>query len=567
MGRDGWSRRDLLAATAATAACGCTGQASATPEERPGRTLRAARTRAATGGAGGELGTMFRPAKADPLPKVPWAETPPWFRDAGGLWCPAPRTGGASLLLFTERGKWSLPNRIKNFRELPELHAHGKLLGTDIVYLIDYYEGLPGADPEEYCWNKGEYVPRADLGGPEAFKAGIKAVHEAGGKVILYLEPFVINQASALGKDVGKAWSIRTKDGYPDDPYPDAWKLCPAERAVVDHLVGVAGRLVGEYGADGLHLDSYGFQRDWKCVESAHGHSATGDPEVFNEGAKALVKALKAEITRHDKNAVLMCEGPRVAGLFASVSASQEWGANALVERWIWNAAGKVPVFTSGWNLDDLHQILALGHRLTLGAEYWHERPPAATLGAYLDKELPRPIPDKKDKRFRRFFGEDFFRVAHQFRNAGLLLGRPMPNIDHAAPRRWDREDAFNSHEGLVAILDELTGFAKTIDDALAGAELPAPTEHVRKLVEARTKLGPVLVDSSVTVVDTGDPATAAYRFEGPNGRAFTAVNVGSAAASISVPKGRYTDLVSGEAATEADASVPGHAVRLWVPA
>src|SRR5207253_904255 len=113
------------------------------------------------------------------------------------------------------------------------------------------------------------------------------------------------------------------------------------------------------------------------------------DGDVFDNGAKALVEAMYDEAKRKNPKAVLMCEGPKLAGLFRWVSASQDWGINALSDRWIWRAPGQVPVFTSGWNLDDLHQIIALGHRLTLGANYWFEAPPSGTLASWLARELP----------------------------------------------------------------------------------------------------------------------------------------------------------------------------------
>lgn len=561
---DLWTRRMIIAGATAVA-LGCSGAGGVrVPKPRRGNPDvpegAPPETGASPGAAVGEPGTLFRPTVADALPKVKFAETPPWFRHAGGLYCPAPRTAGSSLLLFTEQGKWALSNRIKHFRELPTLLDQARALGTDLIYLVDYYEGRPDLPPEEYCWNKGEYTARADLGGPEGLKEGIRAVQSRGGRVLLYVEPFVIGKESAIGKEKGQDWSIRTAEGYPQDPYPDAWKLCSSNPAFVKHMVAVTGRLIGEYGADGLHLDSYGYQRNWKCIETKHGHGAN-DPEVFDEGAKGLVGAMFDEAKRHNPKSVLMCEGPRVAGLFRWVSGSQDWGINALSERWIWKAAGQVPVFTSGWNLDDLHQIVAMGHRLTLGANYWFEAPPGPSLSAWFDRELPKPIPDKKDERFRRFFGEDYFRVVHQFRNAGLLLGRPMPNVDHAAPRRWDRADAFESHAGLTALLEECLSLATRIDAALDGATLPSPEKHVRTLVEARQKLGPTLADSTVTVLDPPSAHASAYRFEGPNGVAITGVNVGNEDVRVPVPDGTWTELVAGGER----GVIPAHQVRLWV--
>lgn len=563
-----WTRRGVIEGLGAVWLAGCGGAASGgdPPPRHPrpqGGTLEAPIVRA------GEPGTLFRPRDGVSLPRIDFVDPPAWFRRAPALYCPAPRTAGGSLLLFTEKGRHALSNRIGHFRELPELLALARKVGTDVLYLIDYYEGAPGADPTEYCWNKSDYVARADLGGEAGLIEGIRAVRKAGGRVILYVEPFVLHKASALGRQVGKRWSIRTAEGYPDDPYPNDWKLCPASREVQDHMVAVARRLVGEYGANGIHLDSYGNQRGWECVEADHGHGARGDGKVFDEAAKTLVERMHAAMVAEDRDAVLICEGSKFPAMYRWAAGSQDWGPHELAERWTWAASGRIGVFTSGWNLDDLHQVVAMGHRLALGADYWHQGPPEEPLVAWLRANLPDPAPDQRDHRFRRFYGEDFFRVVHQYRNAGLLLGRPMPNVDEVAPRRWDRADAFESNAGLRGILGELREIAPRIDLALQGAKLPAPTAHVRALVAARAALAPIIDGSTAEVVpsDRTGPHAVAYTFRGPGGVGFTAANVGEEAVSLTLPGGGgpLVEHVTGErAAAGAEVEVPPHSARLW---
>ena len=51
--------------------------------------------------------------------------------------------------------------------------------------------GVPPLHPPYF--NKGDYIPRADLGGEDALKDGISQIHSRyGGKVVLYVEPFII---------------------------------------------------------------------------------------------------------------------------------------------------------------------------------------------------------------------------------------------------------------------------------------------------------------------------------------------------------------------------------------
>jgi hypothetical protein len=503
----------------------------------------------------GEPGTSFPLQGGRDLPRVRWASAPEWFGRAGGLYCPAPRTAGSALLQFADP-KWALSNRIRSFRELPSLLDRAQELGADVIYLVDWYEGRPDLAPAEYCWNKGDYRVREDLGGERALREGIEALHQRGGRVLLYLEPFVVEKGSSLGQGIAQRWAIRTAEGYPDDPYPDAWKMCPACAPWAEHLAEVASRVAG-YGADGLHLDSYGYQRGWACVEPEHGH-APGDAEVFEAGCKALVERLHQELTRVRPDAVIMTEGPRMAGLFRWATASQDWGIGALTERWIGWAPGQVPVFTSGWNVEDLHQIVALGHRISLGADYWHEGPQRTLREAYEAYVPAGRVPDKKDERFRRFYAEDWFRELHQHRNARLLSGLGAPNVDRAAPRRWDRPESFESHAALEALMRE----GEALIEAAEAPQRVAPTARVRALVQARRAVAPVIEGSTLTPLPSESPHVAGYRFEGPGGLGISWVNVGTEPVQVELPSGRWREHLQGEDLAGGRLELPPHDLR-----
>ena len=104
------------------------------------------------------------------------------------------------------------PGRFRSFRQLPELLREAQRFGTSIVYLWDYWEGAPGA-PDEPYWNKGDYRPRGALGGPAALIDGIEAVHDAGGWVLCYLEPFIIYDRSVIAQKKGADWGRGTGRG------------------------------------------------------------------------------------------------------------------------------------------------------------------------------------------------------------------------------------------------------------------------------------------------------------------------------------------------------------------
>ena len=152
--------------------------------------------------------------------------------------------------------------RIRSFRELPRLVNEARMLGTNVVYLFDYWEGSDASGLPPY-YNKGDYVLRSDLGGESAFIDGVRAVHDAGGRIILYVEPFIIFHHSEIGRAKGEAWAGRWPDGRPHVHYPDNWTMVAPFRPWQDYIISVCERLVCLCGADGIFLDSYAWQMNW----------------------------------------------------------------------------------------------------------------------------------------------------------------------------------------------------------------------------------------------------------------------------------------------------------------
>ncbi len=514
-------------------------------------------------------GTLFRVDPTAERVSVRWDEAPAWFREAPALWCPNTRTAGSVLLTFTPRGKSpeDLCERLRSFRELPALHARAKeAYGTEVVYLTDWFEGPPGAACDEYWRHKSTYQPRADLGGKAALVEGLAAVKAAGGRVLLYVEPFVLDKDSELGRQQGEAWALKREDGHPDEPYPGAWKLCPAAPGLTEHLVEVAGRVVGEYGASGLFLDSYGNQRGWKCVDPAHGHPP-GEGGVFDDGCRKLVRAMIEAARKKDPEAVVMVEGSKMPALLNWAAGAQDWGIHELAKRWSWREAGHTAIFTAGWSLDDVHQILALGHRLAVGGDFW-TTPPRGTCAEAVAAARAR-IGEPRDDRMRRYAAEEVFRELHRFRNGGLLAGRAVPDVDDVTPRRWDQNGAFETAAGFDDLLERCGAMAERLDTALAGGASGDVAAHLRTLLGARAAFSRVLKGADVAALPPPSGTAAAYRFDGPNGTGVTCVNVGPdpVRAAVPVEAGVFEDLVTGSTDRAQGAlriEVPGHSVRLW---
>ena len=287
------NRRRFLAAAAAGSVLGALGK-GALAGDNPGESR------------------LFLPTRSGGATGVKFAPTPSWARDTPGWFLPNTISAGSCMLAFEP--VWIESSHLKSFRDLPRLLTQAKSLGTEAIYLVDWYEGLPGSPPYNWWSNKGDYIPRSDQGGAAALKDGIAAVHALGGRIIFYIEGFIIQKASNVGKRHGADWSIMVPGGPLAHPYSDCWKPCPAAKGWVEYFESVARRM-GQDGADGLFIDSYGYQRDYKCVSRRHGHPI-GSGEVFNAGAARLLRRARAALQSERPEAILLTEGPLLKELF-----------------------------------------------------------------------------------------------------------------------------------------------------------------------------------------------------------------------------------------------------------
>ena len=462
-------------------------------------------------------------------------------------------------------------SQLTSFRDLPRLVAQAKSLGTEAIYLVDWYEGPSGSRPESWWGEKGDYIPRGDLGGAAALKDGIAAVHALGARIIFYVEGFIITKTSTVGKRHGAAWSIIGKDNKPiKKPYPGSWKLCPAAEGCVEYFESVARRM-GQYGADGIFIDSYGYQRDWECVSRKHKHPLASK-EVFNAGAARLLARVRTALQSERPEAIILVEGPLLEKLFAHTDGSLDWGIHTLVRRWLWDAQGKTDTITTGFSIDDWHQILAIGGKLACPAHFL-QAPPYSSATALLDVFLKRSVREHPER-----LALEAFRNLHQWRNAGLILGLPMPGLEDLCPRVGvaganipdPLRRLYKDRPTLAGVFEGLRPRAAAINAAFAGRRPIAPAAYIKTLLTARRSLAKFIDHgSSVAHVNSGNVHAAAWRFSGVTGAALTAVNVADVPCRLAFPNttGTWTDGVSGDKftaqGTKLTVSVLAHGIRL----
>src|SRR5262245_25129026 len=240
-------------------------------------------------------------------------DTPAWLKEEGAIFSFG---GGGAGGIYLGYHPVALKDRISHFSQLPSLLREARTFGTNIVYLWDYWEGLEKCEyideNKAPYFNKGDYIPRKDMGGNEALAQGIKAVHDDRGKVIMYIEPFIIYPTSIIGRKKGDGWSSYNHFGSPlldrdaVEIYGGIYKMNAAFVPWQDEVVKIAQRIVGEYGADGIMLDSWGWQMNWAIQSKAEGIKYS--PAEYSEAVLKLVDRVRSAVRAIKPDAVVISE-------------------------------------------------------------------------------------------------------------------------------------------------------------------------------------------------------------------------------------------------------------------
>lgn len=299
---------------------------------------------------------------------------PAWLREAGAVYSHSGAGAGGILMSFPPI---KLIDHIvsHNFRDLDQLLDEAKTFGTDVVYLWDYWEGENESGRAPY-FNKGDYIIRQDMGGPTDFKIGIDKIHARGGKIICYLESFIIYYFSQVGKDHGEDWAARRSNGGLDATYEDCYTMTGLLPAWQDFIAAKAVELVQQYGIDGIFLDSAGWQMN-RPVYDRFGNLFC-DSKLYSVGVLALVQRVRDAVRTVKPDFAV------VLGETTSGQMNQVWdgGLSADLSRvfpWMYEAnQGRIvaspvrygnperPWFTNGEDLNGLNQMFAAGHNLVL---------------------------------------------------------------------------------------------------------------------------------------------------------------------------------------------------------
>lgn len=120
----------------------------------------------------------------------------------------------------------------------------------------------------------GDYDPWNErLTTAEEFKEAVAKLQSAGVPVGLYIEGYLVDERSRVGKLHGQEWAIRNPEGriVHWEPGSPEFFMCPGAKGWQDYLAGVYRRVREETGALGFYIDQFGFC-DRTCFASAHDH-------------------------------------------------------------------------------------------------------------------------------------------------------------------------------------------------------------------------------------------------------------------------------------------------------
>ncbi len=387
---------------------------------------------------------LFRLATAESFA----VESPSWWKETRSIYASFDLSGaGGPLMKFPSD---SITGTLKSFTDLPVLLSEAKQLGCRCIYLISYWE--------PHYENKGDYEIRTDLGGEEALKEGVEKVHAAGGRVILYLEPFLIQRTSRIGRSKGRAWCMKDARGRPQTYYGRSrfYLMWPGEGSGwTDYICSVAERLVRDFNVDGFHLDSYGCQWDLKDADPRH----TGS---FNEGAIRLVRTLRERIRTITPDAIVMlecCERPELLDLCdGGQIESGAWLYSPVKvlrgKQWVNERTYKA--FTSHYSMEEMDKVYAMGYNFSL-SPWWRKQHTAERDFQRMHRHITDP--DDWIKRMRILWNWDnllYVNGRERPRHIDLFqLRRDLEMRRYAKPKPEHYEtdayrEAVNAYEPLV---------------------------------------------------------------------------------------------------------------------
>jgi hypothetical protein len=198
--------------------------------------------------------------------------------------------------------------------------------GADLFHIIGYNRD-DGERIGENWLNRGDYLCIAEnLGGANAFREAVAALHRRGGRVLPYVELLIVWKKSELGRSAdAPRWALTERDGAFTEHYEGFWHMCPACGDYQEWIAGVCAELIRRYDVDGFFVDSSAATYFHRCFNPAHRHPT---PDVWNRGIYESFRRIAEECRKVRSDIVILGEGCADlarANAHGFVAHSHEW--------------------------------------------------------------------------------------------------------------------------------------------------------------------------------------------------------------------------------------------------
>ena len=187
---------------------------------------------------------------------------------------------------------FALPKKSGIFDNDTKAYHFGETMEKD----ISDFGGVDYLHIFDWGWSKefgrcGDYDHWEQIGGVEAFRKAIAETQAMSIPVGLYIEGYLVDPESNLGKAHGEEWQLLDRNGKPYTYFAPSYNICPAVKAWQDYLFQTYARVWRETGVNGFYVDEMGFADPGHfCYNPDHGHPV---PEAPLRGQRDLVRKIR----------------------------------------------------------------------------------------------------------------------------------------------------------------------------------------------------------------------------------------------------------------------------------